>query len=60
MDEEDDFYLHIKYQGVEYETYDLKNDPSFDFLRIEMPYWQKKYMDFRYIQPKDQPQMCYW
>ncbi|KAG7354788.1 hypothetical protein IV203_004144 [Nitzschia inconspicua] len=57
--DEDNVYLKVSYQGEIYETNDLNNDPIFDIFRQEEPFWSRKYLHFRDIQPYRQ-QDCEW
>jgi hypothetical protein len=52
-------YLKVSYQGQVYETDDLNNDPVFDIFRQKEPFWSRKYLDFRDIQPY-KLQDCEW
>jgi hypothetical protein len=48
--------MTVRYEGELYSTTDLVNDEAFDF---PVPWWQKKYFQFRPIQSAP-PQKCCW
>ena len=50
--------LTVRYEGQVYTTSDLANSEEFATV-FDVPWWQKKYFQFRRIQPEP-PQRCCW